>query len=417
MGASVAIELRKKPLKDGTYPLAVRITKDRKPSYKQLGKSIEKKYWDDKAKKVKSSHPNSVRFNNWIKKKLTEAEDVLLKLEGDKTDTSATQIKNKIYKKDDKAYFFVLSKEYMDELEELGKWNQVSANRTKFKHFKEFLREKKLLENDDILVNKIDYNLLEKYIVFLKVQYGNGKTSIYNKLNVIRIVWNMTRRKYKKRKDIQLDNYPFGGGKDGIEMKPAESQKIGLTKEEIKLIENADLIEGSGQWHARNVYLFSFYHAGMRVGDTLLTKWSDIVDGRLHYEMGKNGKRVSVKIPDKALDILEHYKYDKRHEKDLVFPDIKKANLNDSYDVYRKICTAAKSIGDHLKNLAESLGIEKNISMHISRHSFGNISKGTIPTDVLQTLYRHSHITTTQGYQNNFIHEKEDAALNEVINF
>lgn len=36
---------------------------------------------------------------------------------------------------------------------------------------------------------------------------------------------------------------------------------------------------------------------------------------------------------------------------------------------------------------------------------------------MLQKLYRHSSITTTIGYQANFIHKDTDEALNAVIGF
>jgi integrase/recombinase XerD len=54
--------------------------------------------------------------------------------------------------------------------------------------------------------------------------------------------------------------------------------------------------------------------------------------------------------------------------------------------------------------------------MHISRHSFAQISEDKIPTNVLQRLYRHSDIKTTMGYQAHFIHKTTDDALESVIN-
>ncbi len=55
--------------------------------------------------------------------------------------------------------------------------------------------------------------------------------------------------------------------------------------------------------------------------------------------------------------------------------------------------------------------------MHIARHTFGNISGDRIPIQMLQKLYRHSSITTTIGYQGNFIHQSADDALEAVIGF
>ena len=61
--------------------------------------------------------------------------------------------------------------------------------------------------------------------------------------------------------------------------------------------------------------------------------------------------------------------------------------------------------------------IDKNISIHIARHSFGNIAADKIHPKMLQKLYRHSDLKTTIGYQANFIHKQADDALDEVVNF
>jgi len=70
-----------------------------------------------------------------------------------------------------------------------------------------------------------------------------------------------------------------------------------------------------------------------------------------------------------------------------------------------------------MSKIAESLEISKNISAHIARHTFGNISGEKISPQMLQKLYRHSDLRTTIGYQGNFIHKDSDEALESVLNF
>ena len=154
--------------------------------------------------------------------------------------------------------------------------------------------------------------------------------------------------------------------------------------------------------------------------------------------MRKNSEPVSVRIPEKAKAILEYYKSDQQSKDDYVFPELKRADQSNMKDIYRKMIEANQSINYYLQNnekriqpdernkhntklpvtdIAELCGIEKKLTMHIARHTFGNICKGSIPVDILQLIYRHKHISTTIGYQNNFIHDKTDAALDEVVNF
>ena len=54
-------------------------------------------------------------------------------------------------------------------------------------------------------------------------------------------------------------------------------------------------------------------------------------------------------------------------------------------------------------------------NLRIAWNTFGNISGEKIPIQMLQKLYRHSSITTTIGYQANFIHKDADEALNTII--
>lgn len=67
--------------------------------------------------------------------------------------------------------------------------------------------------------------------------------------------------------------------------------------------------------------------------------------------------------------------------------------------------------------MAEKAGIDKLLTMHIVRHSFGHIAGDVIHPKKLQKLYRHSNLTTTINYQASFIHTEVDDALDSVINF
>ena len=75
--ASIKIVRRKnKQRKDGTAPLALRISKDYKTNYCFLGQYVLEKDWNADEGRVRKSHPNSKKLNNFLLKKLTEANDV-----------------------------------------------------------------------------------------------------------------------------------------------------------------------------------------------------------------------------------------------------------------------------------------------------------------------------------------------------
>src|SRR5690606_35809824 len=152
-----------------------------------------------------------------------------------------------------------------------------------------------------------------------------------------------------------------------------------------------------------------------RVSDVFRLKWSDFHNDRLFYSMGKNNKVDSLKVPEKALKIMEEYKAAK-DKTDLVFPELKGLkNLDDPYAVQVRIKTKLGPINKNLKEVAKKAKVNKTISMHISRHTFGNLSGDKIPVQMLQKLYRHSNISTTIGYQASFINKSADDALESVI--
>lgn len=404
MTSNTKIVLRMKPNKEGFYPLAIRITKNRRSNYHYIGHYIALKHWDEKNIRVRKSHPNADRLNNLLISKLSEANKMLLDLQSKNKDISANQIKNKIYSSLENETFFSLSQKYLDELELNKKLSRLSSDKARVGHLLKFTKSKQLT------FQEIDETFLKKFISYLRIKRSLSERSIANNLVVIRTLYN----KAIKLGIVDPKLYPFGS--DKIRIKFPETKKVGLTIEEIKKIEGLKNLS-ENEKHSRNVWLFSFYLAGIRVADVLKIRWSDISDGRIHYRMNKNSKLLSLKIPDKIIPILNCYLSDKRNDTDFIFPEMKLVNLKNANDIFVRTKSATKKLNKYLKLVTERAEINKKVTMHIARHSFGNISGDKISIQMLQKLYRHSSITTTILYQSNFIHKDTDDALDNVINF
>lgn len=400
--ASIKVLLWNKKNREGKYPIALRIIKDRKPSYVYIGHYIDKADWDEKNTRVKKSHPNSGRLNNIIAKKYAEANATLLDLEAGENDTSSSVIKRSI-KSSKKGSFFTYADIYLQTIKEQGKFNRHSADKPRVERFKEFLN------NEDIALKDITVQLLKQFKAFLVGKRKVSERTAVNHLVVIRTIFNQA----IKAKAVDLKYYPFGKG--GITIKFPQSIKIGLTRDEVSILENLELPQDSYMHHARNIWLFSFYFAGMRVSDVLRLKWSDFQNERLFYAMGKNNKVDSLKIPPQATNILKQYP-NNGNKHDLVFPDLQDVEeTKETYLLEKKIASVVNRLDSNLKKVAKKAGIGKPLTMHIARHTFGNLSGDKIPIQMLQKLYRHTSITTTIGYQSNFIHKDADDALEAVI--
>lgn len=402
--SSLKIVLRKKANKDSSFPLAIRIIKDRRSSYIFVGHSIKLNQWDTLNQRVKKNHPNAARLNNLLSSKYAEANDKLLELETQKNDVSSRAIKSGISSAK-QSTFFKQANIYLDNLKKNGKFNCRSSDKPRVERFREFL------SGSDITFAEMNPTLLKRFKAYLKGTRNITDRTVVNHLVVIRTIFNQA----IATNIIDRKYYPFGKGK--IVIKFPDSIKIGLTEDEVKTVEELNLPGRSLINHARNLWLFSFYFAGMRISDVLRLKWSDFQNDRLYYSMGKNTKGGSLKVPDKVLGILRQYRRRVlRHN--LVFPDLETLpDLNSAYNVQRRINQRVKKIDEALKKVAELTEINKPLTMHIARHTFGNISGEKISIQMLQKLYRHSSITTTIGYQTNFIHKDADEALDAVVGF
>ena len=216
------------------------------------------------------------------------------------------------------------------------------------------------------------------------------------------------------QKIASADDYPFGR-RYTYKIKGKSSAKIGLITEELIRFSQVSLTYKSKAWYAQKYFLFAFYLAGVRISDALKIQWKDIVDDRLYYEMGKNQKRDSLKFPQEALEILKQLKEDKTSPNDFVFPFLQGISMKDKKAVDKRIHATKSIFNYHLKRIAKKANIEKNISCHIARHTFGTIAGSQIPLRSLQKLYRHSDISTTMNYQQHFDHSVTDEALQNVV--
>lgn len=431
---------------DNTFPIAIRITKDRKSRYVFTGKYILEKDWDPLKCRVKKSHEGSTRLNAFLVKELSKVEMISDTAAILDEDLSSAQIKKKYTRKNTKESFFKFAAERIENKHIAGTFSvsqpelsllhniyefvnlnsalskqeaingiierrkkRIADGRTgKLKpedHFKFFKNYHKLAFSD------IDLNFINRLKTFCSAYLNQETRSITNLLMFIRTLFNSA----IKENVIDGKNYPFGGDNEVIKI--PSGNKIGCTPKEIKKIEDLALKDETSMWHTKNAYLFAFYFAGIRISDLISLTWRDFLDGRIYYSMDKNEKPVSLKIPDNAQKILDQYIDKKSENKGFVFPFLKDANLEDPRDVFRKIRNATRLIDKNLKKVANMCEITKDLSAHIARHSFGNIAGDKIHPIMLQKLYRHSDLKTTLNYQANFIHKEADDALDAVLNF
>jgi len=442
--ASIKIVRRKnKERKDGTAPLALRISENYKTSYRFIGQYVLEKDWDKNAGMAKRTHPYSKKLNNFLLKKLTEANDIYF---DSKKELTTNQVKQKLKGAGGSKSFFSVASERIKNKYERGTFSVAKSELSILYNLEEFInlnvakgkeacireikkRRKERVsrgrkgehlfmdsiqqfkKNKSLKFQDIDNSLLENYKNFCLVYLDQKPRTITNQLIFIRTLFNQA----IKIGVVDAKYYPFGGDKQKIRI--GSSHKIGLTTSEIEKIETLKFEPNTSIWHTKNVWLIAFYFAGIRITDAVKLKWSDFKDNRLLYVMRKNDKPVSLKIPEKAMTIIEQYKPSKSSNNGYIFPFLSNVEISNKEEIFKKTRNATKLFNKYLKRIAKECKIDKNLSNHIARHSFGNIAGDRIHPLMLQKLYRHSDLKTTLNYQANFIYKDADEALDSVINF
>jgi len=227
--ATIKVVIRKRKNAQGLHPIIIRINHNKKSSILTTGQVIEEKHWDNVKQRVRKSHPNATRLNNFILKKLAEANDKLLEMTSNKESVTSRAITKEIKSKKKSTSFFELAEIYIQQLLDKQQFTRVSSEKSRIKHFKNFL------EGKEITFPEITEVLLKRFQAYLKNKKGNSDRTIVNTLIVIRTIFNLAIREGI----VDRKYYPFGNG--GISVRFPQSVKIGLSKEEVTTLEDVKL--------------------------------------------------------------------------------------------------------------------------------------------------------------------------------
>jgi len=400
--ASYNIELNNRPVK-GTnyYTLLLRITIDRKHSRVSLPYSILKKQFNPNGKKsnyVRASNPNHKKINHYIDDQIELCKDIVSARMKKKKPVSAQLIKDELIKPKTSSFVDFSNNHY----NRLIKQKNISTAE-KYKAGLATLLD--FVQSDDIQFADIDLQFLSDYEDHLKEQ-GKASTTIHGKIKNIKALFN----KAIQQGVITPSQSPFLVYK----LKQGQPNKDRLNLEEIIKIEELELTPGTLISHVRNVFLFSFYNAGIRISDSLMLTWENIQNGRLVYTMYKTNRVHSLLLKDKPLAILNQYRTDETQKEDYIFPFFKNhIDYSDPLFLHNQIGSKTALINKYLKQIATKAEIDKNITTHTARHSFADIARKKEKNIYnLSKALGHSSIKVTEAYLASF----DEAAIDETLN-
>lgn len=359
----VRILLRKDKIKNnGTCPLYIFITLNGKRLVKlSTGESIESEFWDSRNQRFLGKG-NATLFNH-VYRSVIDINDFI----GDLKQRGKVATKDDIvsfYKKEDTQCFY----KYFDEVFCENKLPTLAIStkesylllRKRLKEFKPLIR-----------LNDIDLKFITDFNQFLRTKKKTGKGGIWNRNKNLRTV-------IKFAYDLDLiENYPYKKYK----LDKPKSKSMALNLDELNAIASLDVSHNKRLTLTKDKFLFSCY-TGLRFGDVTKLQWNDIKNDIISITQEKTKGKVIIPLVKEAKVILKKYED---------YSSIQKT-------IFKVVSNQKTNKG--LKELAEMAGVDKKVSFHIARHTFGTILGKDQNAFTIMKLMGHKKISTSAIYVN-----------------
>jgi integrase/recombinase XerD len=277
-------------------------------------------------------------------------------------------------------------------LQEKGKVSTRNIYNEAKNSFKNFKSKVSLVEITPGFLERYEANMLES---------GRSITTISMYIRCLRSIYNeaiddgLVNRKH----------YPFG--KKKFQPKAPKNIKKALTIQQIKSIIEYEVVEGTNQQLAKDMWLLSYYCNGMNIKDILNLKFRDLQGGSIHYERQKtastnqSSKPIIVTLIPEAVEIVDRWKNKKTSLDDFVF------------DIYKHDMTAEtkqqvkhqfiKTVNKYMKRIGAKIGYDKPLTTYAARHSYATILKRSgAPLGFISEALGHKSLQTTEAYLDSF---------------
>lgn len=140
---------------------------------------------------------------------------------------------------------------------------------------------------------------------------------------------------------------------------------------------------------------------GLRFSDMATLKKDDLREDDLSFHLTiriqKTGKSQKIALSQEALNIIRKYNSSSRK---YLLPILKKDVDIQNERLYKNAISSRNAIfNKRIKLIAAKAGIQKKISMHISRHTMATMSLTLdTPMHVISKLLGHQNMSVTQIY-------------------
>ncbi len=234
--------------------------------------------------------------------------------------------------------------------------------------------------NDNIALRDIDRKYCLGFIDFLQNEYISKRGTHLKPKSADTYAGCLRNALNAAVRDEIIPENPFKKLSENEKIKVPESKRDFLTQEEIRQLIDTECPHEE----VKRAFLFGCF-CGLRYGDISRLRWGDINKDvgqwRVSVVMHKTEKPNYLPLSESAFQWLPER--GEAQDTDIVFGTLPRIS----------------SIERILKKWAKAAGITKNVSFHVSRHTFATLML-TLGADLYTTskLLGHSNVKTTQIY-------------------
>ena len=355
MKATVEVVCYKsKPLKDGTFPLMLRVTKDRKRKYVSLGLSLHEKFWDFEKGKPKRNCPNKEQIERLIAAKTAEYNDLIVEMTSQQREYTVETLVSHFHNQVRCATVVELYDKLIDDMKRGGKLGNAGVYKYSRTSLLKFTGQRLQIPFSDI-----DTVWLRRYENWLRTS-DCGDTTISQLFRTLRSVFN-------KAVELQLvkrDYYPFDAYK--VSKFDTRTKKRAITKEDVRKVIALDLSQGyPSERLARDIFVFSYFGAGINFADIALLKYGNVRDGRVQYVRKKTGKPINFLLTEEMRNIIVKYQQQGQTDEDYIFPILDRRVHRTEQQRYDRTHKVLTNTNRWLRKIGQRVGIE-----HLTRSAY-----------------------------------------------
>lgn len=387
--------------KNNTSPLCLFFFHNGRKKSVGLGISVNQKYWDAAKQRISTECPNRDEIQFQIATKVKEYEKKIQRLEALEIPITFETLFNNNGQR-----FNITVGDYFEQiierLEKVEKYGSASKHKVTLSLMRQF-------RSVDIHFNQIDLNYLREFEIFLR-QRHNQNNSIATKFSVLKAVYN----KALSENVFIAKSHPFNQFK--VDSFWTTTRKRAITKEDILTLFALDLSNRDFYTQlAKDIFLFSYFMAGINFKDIALLKYCDIQNGRIYYTRGKTGKIMNCKLNEEAKKIISKYDRESTTE-DYIFPILNRNIHNTERQILNRVHKALGHINACLQQLSKELGLQIPLTTYVARHTYATVLKRSgVNIALISESLGHSDISTTQIYLDSFENSQIDEAMKNLL--